>query len=120
DRAGVGDDRRRRVDRRENAEPRLPARALRSLPAGSADADRARHPRRAGARLRFRRPVAPRAGHALDETDRLVTAPVLEAVDVSYTYPGPTPTKALDGFSLEDQDDEILPVRAQVGGGTTT
>ena len=46
--------------------------------------------------------------------------PVLEAVDVGYTYPGPTPTHALDGLSLEVQDNEFLAVLGPVGCGKTT
>jgi ABC-type nitrate/sulfonate/bicarbonate transport system ATPase subunit len=45
---------------------------------------------------------------------------VLEAVDVGYTYPGPTPTNALEGLSLEVRDNEFLAVLGPVGCGKTT
>jgi len=44
----------------------------------------------------------------------------LEAVDVGYTYPGPTPTQALEDLSLEVQDNEFLAVLGPVGCGKTT
>jgi NitT/TauT family transport system ATP-binding protein len=46
--------------------------------------------------------------------------PLLEAVDVSYTYSGPTPTQALEGLSLEVSDNEFLAVLGPVGCGKTT
>jgi NitT/TauT family transport system ATP-binding protein len=45
---------------------------------------------------------------------------LLEAVDVSYTYPGPTPTRALEDLSLEVQENEFLAVLGPVGCGKTT
>ncbi len=45
---------------------------------------------------------------------------LLEAVDVSYTYPGPTPTRALEDLSLEVSDNEFLAVLGPVGCGKTT
>jgi len=45
---------------------------------------------------------------------------VLEAVDVSYTYSGPTPTRALEGLGLEVQDNEFLAILGPVGCGKTT
>ena len=46
--------------------------------------------------------------------------PPLEAEDVGYTYPGPTPTPALDGLSLKVGDSEFLAVLGPVGCGKTT
>jgi len=46
--------------------------------------------------------------------------PVLEAVDVSYAYSGPTPTQALDGLSLEVKDNEFVALLGPVGCGKTT
>jgi ABC-type nitrate/sulfonate/bicarbonate transport system ATPase subunit len=45
---------------------------------------------------------------------------VLEAVDVSYTYSGPTPTRALEGLGLEVRDNEFLAILGPVGCGKTT
>ncbi len=45
---------------------------------------------------------------------------LLEAVDVSYTYPGPTPTHALEDLGLEVKDNEFLAVLGPVGCGKTT
>ena len=45
---------------------------------------------------------------------------VLEAVDVSYTYPGSTPTRALENLGLEVRDNEFLAVLGPVGCGKTT
>ena len=44
----------------------------------------------------------------------------LEAIDLSYTYSGPTPTRALEDLSLEVQDREFLAVLGPVGCGKTT
>ncbi len=44
----------------------------------------------------------------------------LEAADVGYTYPGPTPTHALEGLTLEVPDNEFLAVLGPVGCGKTT
>ena len=46
--------------------------------------------------------------------------PLLEAVDVSYTYSGPTPTRALEDLGLEVKDSEFLAVLGPVGCGKTT
>jgi len=54
-------------------------------------------------------PPRPRASPAL-----------LEAVDVSYAYPEPTPTQALEDLGLEVQDSEFLAVLGPVGCGKTT
>jgi len=45
---------------------------------------------------------------------------VLEAVDVSFTYSGPTPTRALENLGLEVKDSEFLAVLGPVGCGKTT
>jgi ABC-type nitrate/sulfonate/bicarbonate transport system ATPase subunit len=47
-------------------------------------------------------------------------SPQLEAVDVSYTYPGSSPTQALDGLGLEVQDNEFVALLGPVGCGKTT
>jgi NitT/TauT family transport system ATP-binding protein len=48
-------------------------------------------------------------------------APVrLEAVEVGYTYPGSTPTRALENLSLAVRDNEFLAVLGPVGCGKTT
>ena len=44
----------------------------------------------------------------------------LQAVDVGYTYPGPTPTQALQALSLDVRDNEFLAVLGPVGCGKTT
>ncbi len=44
----------------------------------------------------------------------------LEAVDVGYTYPGPKPTHALDGLTVDVRDGEFLAVLGPVGCGKTT
>jgi NitT/TauT family transport system ATP-binding protein len=46
--------------------------------------------------------------------------PVLEAVEVSYSYSGPTPTQALERLSLEVQDNEFVALLGPVGCGKTT
>src|SRR5207237_2590110 len=98
-RPGVGDHRRRRIDRREDAQPRVPARALRRVPAGAHHALRDRDGGRPGAALRSPRAAPARAGHALDEARGMTAkAPLLEAVDVGYIYTGRTPTQALEGL----------------------
>src|SRR6266508_4368726 len=122
-RSGLGHHRGRRIDRREDAEPRLSPGAGRSVPAGTDHAHRHRVGRRAGARLRPVGAPAPRQGHALDGTRRMIASPLpalLEAVDVSYTYSGPTPTHALEDLSLEVKDNEFLAVLGPVGCGKTT
>jgi NitT/TauT family transport system ATP-binding protein len=48
------------------------------------------------------------------------SAAVLEAVGVSYTYSGPTPTQALEDLGLEVKDNEFLAVLGPVGCGKTT
>jgi ABC-type nitrate/sulfonate/bicarbonate transport system ATPase subunit len=45
---------------------------------------------------------------------------LLEAVDVAFTYPGATPTNALEGLTLEVQDNEFLALLGPVGCGKTT
>jgi ABC-type nitrate/sulfonate/bicarbonate transport system ATPase subunit len=46
--------------------------------------------------------------------------PLLEAVDVGYTYAGPTPTQALEDLGLEVRDGEFLAILGPVGCGKTT
>jgi ABC-type nitrate/sulfonate/bicarbonate transport system ATPase subunit len=46
--------------------------------------------------------------------------PVLEAVDVGYTYPGQTPTDALRDLTLQVKDNEFLAILGPVGCGKTT
>lgn len=48
------------------------------------------------------------------------SAPLLEAVNVSYTYSGPTPTRALQDLSLEVGDEEFVALLGPVGCGKTT
>ena len=40
--------------------------------------------------------------------------PVLEAVGVGYSYPGPTPTRALEDLNLEVKENEFLAVLGPV------
>jgi ABC-type nitrate/sulfonate/bicarbonate transport system ATPase subunit len=47
-------------------------------------------------------------------------APLLEAVDVGYTYSGQTPTRALEGLSLDVKEGEFVAVLGPVGCGKTT
>jgi ABC-type nitrate/sulfonate/bicarbonate transport system ATPase subunit len=47
-------------------------------------------------------------------------SPKLEAVDVSYTYTGLTPTRALEELSLTVTDNEFLALLGPVGCGKTT
>ncbi|MFL5309569.1 MAG: ABC transporter ATP-binding protein [Myxococcales bacterium] len=47
-------------------------------------------------------------------------APRLEAVDVEYTYPGATPTLALENVGLEVHDNEFVALLGPVGCGKTT
>ena len=49
-----------------------------------------------------------------------MTGPRLEAVDVGYTYPGPTPTRALDGVDVAIEDNEFVALLGPVGCGKTT
>jgi NitT/TauT family transport system ATP-binding protein len=48
-----------------------------------------------------------------------VTA-LLEAIDVGYTYPGGTPTRALERLSLQVEPNEFLALLGPVGCGKTT
>lgn len=50
----------------------------------------------------------------------MANAPLLEAVDVGYTYSGSTPTQALEELSLEVRDNEFLALLGPVGCGKTT
>jgi ABC-type nitrate/sulfonate/bicarbonate transport system ATPase subunit len=45
---------------------------------------------------------------------------LLEAVGISYAYPGPTPTQALENLSLEVGDGEFMALLGPVGCGKTT
>ncbi|HKB75533.1 MAG TPA: ABC transporter ATP-binding protein [Myxococcales bacterium] len=47
-------------------------------------------------------------------------APRLDAVDVGYTYPGDTPTQALESVNLTVQDSEFVALLGPVGCGKTT
>jgi ABC-type nitrate/sulfonate/bicarbonate transport system ATPase subunit len=47
-------------------------------------------------------------------------APRLEAVDVGYTYPGATPTQALQDVGLQIHDTEFVALLGPVGCGKTT
>ena len=49
-----------------------------------------------------------------------MTAPLLEAQGVGYTYPGTTPTRALEGLNLAVNDGEFLALLGPVGCGKTT
>jgi NitT/TauT family transport system ATP-binding protein len=46
--------------------------------------------------------------------------PRLEALDLSYAYSGPRPTRALEGLTLRVDDNEFLAVLGPVGCGKTT
>src|SRR5262249_26927971 len=110
-------------DRREDAEPRIPPGAGRGIPAGADHARRHRDCRGPRPRLRPARAPAFRPGHALDRTRGMMSKPspaLLEAVDVSYAYPGPTPTQALENLSLEVGDGEFVALLGPVGCGKTT
>ena len=50
----------------------------------------------------------------------MASAPLLEAVDVGYTYPGENPTHALEGLNLAVRDGEFLALLGPVGCGKTT
>jgi NitT/TauT family transport system ATP-binding protein len=47
-------------------------------------------------------------------------APLLEAVDVGYTYPGPTPTHALERLSVDVHEGEFVALLGPIGCGKTT
>jgi ABC-type nitrate/sulfonate/bicarbonate transport system ATPase subunit len=47
-------------------------------------------------------------------------APILEAVGVGYSYPGHTPTRALDDLHLAVKENEFLAILGPVGCGKTT
>ncbi|HZR07995.1 MAG TPA: ABC transporter ATP-binding protein [Myxococcales bacterium] len=46
--------------------------------------------------------------------------PILEATGVAYSYPGATPTRALEGLNLAVAENEFLAVLGPVGCGKTT
>jgi ABC-type nitrate/sulfonate/bicarbonate transport system ATPase subunit len=46
--------------------------------------------------------------------------PLLEAVDVGYTYPGATPTVALQGVRLDVREGEFVALLGPIGCGKTT
>src|SRR5207253_9188521 len=97
--------------------------ARRGVPAGAGDADRQRDGGRARARVRPAGAPAARQGDALDGTGRMTanaSPPLLEALDVSYTYSGLRPTQALEDLSLEVKENEFLAVVGSVGCGKTT
>src|SRR5262249_37839310 len=123
-RPGLGDHRGGRADRREDAEPRLPAHAGRRLSTGADDDDRHFHHRCAGARLRSARPFSSREGDSLDETNQMMASGSpqlrLEAIDVGFTYSGESATRALEALSLTVEDQEFLAVLGPVGCGKTT
>jgi len=50
----------------------------------------------------------------------MASAPLLEAVEVGYTYPGENPTQALEGLNLVVRDGEFLALLGPVGCGKTT
>jgi len=47
-------------------------------------------------------------------------APRLDAVDVGYTYPGASPTQALQDVGLQIHDNEFVALLGPVGCGKTT
>jgi ABC-type nitrate/sulfonate/bicarbonate transport system ATPase subunit len=47
-------------------------------------------------------------------------SPILEAVGVGYSYPGPTPTRALEDLNVQVRENEFLAVLGPVGCGKTT
>jgi ABC-type nitrate/sulfonate/bicarbonate transport system ATPase subunit len=49
-----------------------------------------------------------------------LTSPILEAVDVGYTYSGQTATQALQGLDLTVKDGEFVALLGPVGCGKTT
>jgi len=49
-----------------------------------------------------------------------MNGPVLEAVGVGYSYPGATPTRALEYLTLQVKENEFLAVLGPVGCGKTT
>jgi NitT/TauT family transport system ATP-binding protein len=53
-------------------------------------------------------------------TANAAPAPLLEGLEIGYVYPGPNPTRALEGLSLEVKDGEFLAVLGPVGCGKTT
>ncbi len=57
---------------------------------------------------------------AADVSGGAAPASVLEAVGLGYSYPGPTPTRALDDLNLTVKQNEFLAVLGPVGCGKTT
>ena len=49
-----------------------------------------------------------------------MSAPILEAIDVAYTYPGHPATRALDDVTLTIQENEFVALLGPVGCGKTT
>src|SRR5258708_32943165 len=109
---------------RQDAKPWLSADAGRCLSAGTDDADRNWDDWSSGAGLRLTCARCLCEGHALDETDRMSPSGSprirLEATDVGYTYPGQTPTRALEGLNLSVADNEFVALLGPVGCGKTT